>query len=96
MVEKIYISTMKKAMHLNIKNDEAHKLATELAGLTGESLTSAVTLALRERLARERRRRRPDLVAARLMKIGSQFAALADTGRSPDEILGYDEQGLPT
>jgi antitoxin VapB len=87
---------MKKAMHLNIKNDEAHKLATELAGLTGESLTSAVTLALRERLARERRRRRPDLVAARLMKIGSQFAALADTGRSPDEILGYDEDGLPT
>ncbi len=34
-------------MHLNIKNDEAHKLATELAGLTGESLTAAVTLALR-------------------------------------------------
>lgn len=36
-------------MHLNIKNDEAHKLASELAQLTGESLTSAVTLALRER-----------------------------------------------
>ncbi len=82
-------------MHLNIKNDEAHKLATELAELTGESLTSAVTLALRERLARERRRR-TDRIAARLMKIGSQFAALADTGRSPDEILGYDDRGLPT
>jgi antitoxin VapB len=81
-------------MRLNIKNDEAHKLATELASLTGESLTSAVTLALRERLARERRR--PDQVAARLMKIGSQYSALADTGRSPDEILGYDDQGLPT
>jgi len=40
-------------MHLNIKNDEAHKLATELAGLTGESLTLAVTVALQERLARE-------------------------------------------
>jgi len=86
---------MRKAMHLNIKNDEAHKLATELAELTGESLTSAVTLALRERLARERRRR-TDRIAARLMKIGSQFAALADTGRSPDEILGYDDHGLPT
>ena len=83
-------------MHLNIKNDEAHKLATELAGLTGESLTSAVTLALQERLARERRRRRPDQVAARLMMIGSQYSALADTGRSPDEILGYDHHGLPT
>ena len=83
-------------MHLNIKNHEAHKLATELAGLTGESLTSAVTRALQERLARERRRRRPDQVVARLMKIGSQYSALADTGRSPDEILGYDDQGLPT
>ena len=60
-------------MHLNIKNGEAHKLATKLAGLTGESLTTAVILALRERLARERRRRRPDQVAARLMKIGSRM-----------------------
>jgi hypothetical protein len=47
MVEFVYISTMTKATHLNIKNGEAHKLATELAGLPGESLTSAVTLALR-------------------------------------------------
>jgi antitoxin VapB len=85
---------MKKAKHLNIKNDEAHKLATELADLTGESLTAAVTLALRERLARERRRRRPDRIAARLMMIGSQYAALADTGRNPNEILGYDEHRL--
>jgi antitoxin VapB len=96
MVEIMYVSTMKKATHLNIKNNEAHKLASELADLTGESLTSAVTLALRERLARERRRRRPDRIVATLMKIGSRYAALADTGRSPEEILGYDEQGLPT
>jgi antitoxin VapB len=64
--------------------------------LTGESLTSAVTLALPERLARERRRSRTGRVAVSLMKIGSEFAALADTGRSPDEILGYDDHGLPT
>ena len=83
-------------MHLSIKNDEAHRLASELARLTGESLTSAVTLALWERLARERRRYRADRVAASLMKIGSEFAALADTDRSPGEILGYDEHGLPT
>jgi antitoxin VapB len=87
---------MRKVMHLNIKNDEAHKLAAELAKLTGESLTSAVTQALRERLAREQRRRRTDSIAARLMKIGSQFATLPETGRSPDEILGYDDHGLPT
>jgi len=96
VVEIMYISTMTKATHLNIKNDEAHKLASELAELTGESLTSAVTLALRERLARERRRRRPDRTIATLMKIGSRYAALPDTGRSPEEILGYDEHGLPT
>ena len=83
-------------MRLTIKNDEAHELATELAELTGESLTSAVTLALRERLARERRRRQTDYIAAQLMTIGSRFAALPDTGRSPDEILGYDHDGLPT
>lgn len=83
-------------MHLNIKNDEAHKLATELARLTGENLTNAVTLALRERLVRERRRRHTDDIAARLMKIGNRYAAFPDTGRSPDEILGYDEHGLPT
>ena len=82
-------------MHLNIKNDEAHQLATELARLTGENLTNAVTLALRERLARERRRRHTDDIAARLMKIGNRYAVLADTGRHPDEILGYDEHGLP-
>jgi|SoiMetStandDraft_5_1073268.scaffolds.fasta_scaffold859740_1 antitoxin VapB len=98
MVDVSYISTINRetAMHLNIKNDEAHRLATELAQLTGENLTSAVTLALRERLARERRRRNIDNVAARLMKIGSRYAALPDSGRSADEILGYDEHGLPT
>jgi antitoxin VapB len=83
-------------MHLNIKNDEAHELATALAKLTGENLTSAVTLALRERLAREHRRRNTDAIAARLMTIGQHYAALPDTGRSPDEILGYDAHGLPT
>jgi antitoxin VapB len=83
-------------MHLNIKNDEAHRLATELARLTGENLTNAVTLALRERLVRERRRRHTDEIAARLMKIGNRYAASPDAGRNPDEILGYDEHGLPT
>ena len=87
---------MKKAKHLSIKNDEAHRLASELAELTDESLTSAVTLALRERLARERRRRRPDRIMAQLMAIGSRYAALADTGLAPDDILGYDERGLST
>ena len=96
MAEHVHASAMRKAKHLSIKSDEAHKLATQLAKLTGESLTSAVTLALRERLARERRRRSTDHTTARMVKIGSQFAPLPDTGRSPDEILGYDDHGLPT
>lgn len=83
-------------MHLNIKNDEAHQLATELSRMTGESLTAAVTNALREQLAREHRRRQTDQIAQRLLKIGGRYAALPDTGRTPDEILGYDENGLPT
>lgn len=84
-------------MHLNIKNDEAHRLATELAELTGESLTSAVTSALRERLQRERRRRDACAVAERLMAIGRAYAQLPDADtRKPDAILGYDENGLPT
>jgi antitoxin VapB len=84
-------------MHLNIKNDEAHRLATELARLTGESLTSAVTSALRERLARERGRRKRGPVAERLMRIGCRYAALPDAGRhDPDDTLRYDENGLPT
>ena len=84
-------------MHLNIKNHEAHQLATELADLTGESLTAAVTCALRDRLERERRRRSSASVAERLMDIGRRYAALPDAGgRTPEEILGYDENGLPT
>ena len=42
-------------MGLNIKNDETCQLATELASLTGETKTGAITIALRERLDRELR-----------------------------------------
>ena len=45
-------------MALCIKDPEADRLARELARQTGESLTQAVVVALRERLQRERRRRR--------------------------------------
>jgi antitoxin VapB len=60
------------------------------------SPTEAVdaTQALREHLTRDRGS--TDRVAAELTKIGSRYAALADTGHSPDGILGYDEHGLPT
>lgn len=84
-------------MSLNIKNDEAHGLATELAKLTGENMTKAVTTALRERLAREKRRRQRDDIANRLMEIGQRCAALPVLDdREPEAILGYDEHGLPS
>ncbi len=82
---------------LNIKNEDAHRLASALARLTGESKTRAVTTALRERLAREKRRRGRAGVADRLMAIGRRCAErpVLDE-RSPEEILGYDEHGLPS
>jgi len=81
-------------MHLNIKNDEAHRLATELARLTGESLTSVVTQALRERLGREQQRLGRSGVAAKLLNIGKRYSRLPDNSLEEPEDL-YDENGLP-
>ena len=84
-------------MALSLKNPEADRLARELADLTGESLTDAVLVALRERLERQRIRRHPIRLRDDLMEIGRRCASLPVLdSRSPDEILGYDDQGLPT
>jgi antitoxin VapB len=83
-------------MAMNIKNDEAQKLAHELAEITGETLTAAVTQALRERLERLRKARGAGL-ASRLLRIGKECASqLQEPYRSIDhgELL-YDDQGLP-
>jgi antitoxin VapB len=83
-------------MSLNIKNEEAHRLAAELADLTGESMTAAVTEAIRERLERLRREQRPSRVK-RLLAIGKDCAKhLKQPWRTVDhgEYL-YDEKGLP-
>jgi antitoxin VapB len=83
-------------MGMNIKNEEAYRLAKQLAKLTGESLTSAVTEALRERLSRVRHARGGDL-ADKLLAIGRDCAShLKEPFRKIDhgEML-YDERGLP-
>lgn len=83
-------------MSLNIKNEAAHKLANQLAKLTGESMTQAVTNAIRERLDRVRVERGPGL-AERLTRIGKDCAVhLKEPFKSADhgELL-YDEKGLP-
>ena len=67
-------------MALSIKTAEADELARILARLTGESMTEAVTLALRERLARERARRAASAsLAARVTALSEQLRAAYDT-----------------
>jgi antitoxin VapB len=83
-------------MGLNIKDKETHRLAGELAKLTGESMTTAVTIAVRERLDRVRREQ-GGCLADRLLTIGKDCAAhLKEPWRSADhgDHL-YDDRGLP-
>lgn len=81
---------------MNIKNEEAHRLASELARATGESMTVAVTEAIRERLERVRGKSNEGL-AARLLEIGKDCAAhLKEPFKSMDiDELLYDEKGMP-
>lgn len=84
-------------MALSIKTDEADALARALAAETHETLTEAVTVALRERLERIRRARGVDLSAsiARLQALASSAGPDPHAGESDDEVIGYDEYGLP-
>jgi antitoxin VapB len=83
-------------MSLNLKNEETNRLAHELAGLTGESLTTAVTVAVRERLERLQQSKRGAL-SDRLLKIGKDCAAHLKEPFLTIEHgdLLYDEKGLP-
>jgi antitoxin VapB len=84
-------------MPLSLKDPETDRLAREVARLTGESLTEVVRKALAERLERERLRRgKPKKsIADALNALALECAALPDFDtRSPDEIIGYDEDGM--
>jgi antitoxin VapB len=84
-------------MALNIRNAETEQLAEALARLTGETKTEAVTQALRDRLARLRRERTRRRLADELDEIALHCARLpVRDARAPEEILGYDEHGLPS
>ena len=82
-------------MSLNIKNEETCRLAEELAALTKENKTQAITIALRERLDREKRRREERVEA--IMAFGARTAALMGPGPSAKEIRDslYGEFGEP-
>ncbi len=88
-------------MQLNIKNGEAYRLATELATLTGESLTEAVTKALAERLEQERGARSAlsademadrRAVAKHVREMGRRFRL---NGSTSNHDWLYDENGIP-
>ncbi len=86
-------------MPLNVKNDEAHQLARELAQLTGQSITDAVTRALKDAVARARATRsgHVERIKAEVEEITAHFASLPILdNRTDDEILGYDEKGMPS
>jgi antitoxin VapB len=83
-------------MPLNIKNGAVDRLARELAEITGESITESIRIALEERLRRHRGRIAPVDLQVELAAIRKRCSRLPvlDT-REPDEILGYDEYGVP-
>eukprot|EP01037_Dinobryon_pediforme_P012386 gene12386-12473_t len=82
---------------LNIKSEDAYRLASKLSELTGESLTSAVTTALKERLARVQA---GDDIETRLARIRAITAEMRDRMDKPlptsnHDYLYDDETGLP-
>ena len=85
-------------MSLNIKNEEAHRLARELAQRNGETVTMAVTIALRERLERQEQSPKRAGRFERIMKIVERTAPRMNDGRTSKELFDelYDEEtGLP-
>jgi antitoxin VapB len=82
---------------LSIEDPEADRLARELAERTGETLTEVVVVALRERLARQTGRTGVIPLRGELAAIRRRCAALpASDDRSAEEIVGYDDRGLPS
>lgn len=80
---------------MNIKGKEAHRLALELAAATGESVTAAVTTAVRERLDKVRRARKAKRLSQDLLAIGHACAQLLQGPPIDHAELLYDERGLP-
>jgi antitoxin VapB len=84
-------------MPLSIKNEAAESLARQVASETGESLTEAIQKSLEERLRRLLAKRRSNrLLTEQIDDLLRRVDALPTLdSRSPDQILGYDEHGLP-
>jgi len=84
-------------MAISIKSLETERLAREIAAKTGESLTAAIQKALEERLERLQHQRRGHVLTSQLQEILRRVDQLPVLdSRTPDEILGYDDHGLPS
>jgi antitoxin VapB len=84
-------------MALSIRNPETEKLARQVSRLTGETLTEAIGKSLEERLERLKHRRNDRNLRRDIDKILARVHALPVLDDRPeDEILGYDENGLPS
>jgi antitoxin VapB len=84
----------KTGMSLNIKDPEAHRLALAISQATGETLTRAVTEALRERYARIEQRKGKASVEELLAIAGRAAARVKRPYANHAELL-YDDNGLP-
>ncbi len=83
-------------MAISIKSIETERLVRELAAKTGETITGAIQKALEERLERLTSSRRNSVLAMQLNDILCRVDEMPDLdSRNPDEIIGYDENGLP-
>jgi antitoxin VapB len=83
-------------MPLSIKNEATERLARQVAGETGESLTEAIQTSLQERWERLKRRRRGHILTGQIEDLLRRVDALPSLdARSEDEILGYGEDGIP-
>jgi antitoxin VapB len=83
-------------MALSIKSIQAEELARKIAAETGESLTGAIQKALEERLERIKKSQQNRALASQLDAILRRVDEMPDLdSRTPDEIIGYDEDGLP-
>lgn len=81
---------------LNIKHPEADRLARILAKQLNESITEVVIEALREKLLREEGKQYAASMKEDILRIAARCASLPDEDqRDADDILGYDEHGLP-
>ena len=83
-------------MAISIRNPKAEELAREVAAESGENLTQAIIHALEERLVRLKGRKTTEDLAEEIMEISERCSALPQLDdRTPEEILGYDSEGVP-